>query len=223
MARSSPRSFRPKTPRITPTPPRRGSAAWGVAATSQGFGDLPIVRRQARPRLFELAIRLPELLYEDVAEIPGRLDATGAGITPLKEGCLTPLRLILPDRSIISPDCPAAVIAGDTEVSPTITEALCGALDVIAGSQGKKNTVIGGNETFHNHETIAGGSGAGTGFDGASCVQVHMTNPRATDPEVLETRFPVAVERMAHRAGAGRTGKRRGGEMLTPGGWGTPD
>ena len=133
---------------------------------------------------------------------------------PLNEGCLKPLRLILPERSMINPEYPAAVIAGNTEVSQAITEALYGALDVIAGSQGTMNNFIWGNETFQNYETIAGGAGAGPGFDGASCVQVHMTNTRATDPEVLETRFPVRVERMAHRTGSGGAGEWRGGEGM---------
>jgi 5-oxoprolinase (ATP-hydrolysing) len=133
---------------------------------------------------------------------------------PLNEGCLKPLRLILPERSMINPEYPAAVIAGNTEVSQAITEALYGALDVIAGSQGTMNNFIWGNERFQNYETIAGGSGAGPGFDGAPCVQVHMTNTRATDPEVLETRFPVRVERMAHRSGSGGAGKWTGGEGM---------
>jgi 5-oxoprolinase (ATP-hydrolysing) len=133
---------------------------------------------------------------------------------PLNEGCLKPLRLILPERCMINPEYPAAVIAGNTEVSQAITEALYGALDVIAGSQGTMNNFIWGNDDFQNYETIAGGAGAGPGFDGASCVQVHMTNTRATDPEVLETRFPVRVERMAHRRGSGGDGQWRGGEGM---------
>ncbi|MCU4652225.1 hydantoinase B/oxoprolinase family protein [Roseibacterium sp. SDUM158016] len=133
---------------------------------------------------------------------------------PLNEGCLKPLRIVLPDRSMISPEYPAAVIAGNTEVSQAITEALYGALGVIAGSQGTMNNFIWGNESFQNYETIAGGSGAGPGFDGAPCVQVHMTNTRATDPEVLETRFPVRVERMAHRKGSGGVGRWTGGEGM---------
>jgi 5-oxoprolinase (ATP-hydrolysing) len=133
---------------------------------------------------------------------------------PLNEGCLKPLRLILPERSMINPEYPAAVIAGNTEVSQAITECLYGALDVIAGSQGTMNNFIWGNDDFQNYETIAGGSGAGPGFDGAPCVQVHMTNTRATDPEVLETRFPVRVERMAHRTGSGGSGAWTGGEGM---------
>jgi 5-oxoprolinase (ATP-hydrolysing) len=133
---------------------------------------------------------------------------------PLNEGCLKPLKIVLPERSMINPEYPAAVIAGNTEVSQAITECLYGALDVIAGSQGTMNNFIWGNDDFQNYETIAGGSGAGPGFDGASCVQVHMTNTRATDPEVLETRFPVRIERMAHRAGSGGRGRWNGGEGM---------
>jgi 5-oxoprolinase (ATP-hydrolysing) len=133
---------------------------------------------------------------------------------PLNEGCLKPLHIILPERSMINPEYPAAVIAGNTEVSQAITECLYGALDVIAGSQGTMNNFIWGNDDFQNYETIAGGTGAGPGFDGASCVQVHMTNTRATDPEVLETRFPVRIERMAHRTGSGGTGRWDGGEGM---------
>jgi N-methylhydantoinase B/oxoprolinase/acetone carboxylase alpha subunit len=91
---------------------------------------------------------------------------------------------------MINPEYPAAVIAGNTEVSQAITEALYGALDVIAGSQGTMNNFIWGNERFQNYETIAGGSGAGPGFDGAPCVQVHMTNTRATDPRFWKPASP---------------------------------
>ncbi|AHM03400.1 5-oxoprolinase [Roseibacterium elongatum DSM 19469] len=133
---------------------------------------------------------------------------------PLNEGCLKPLRTVLPEGSMINPVHPAAVIAGNTEVSQAITECLYGALGVIAGSQGTMNNFVWGNDRIQNYETIAGGAGAGPGFDGASCVQVHMTNTRATDPEVLETRFPVRVERMAHRRGSGGAGAWRGGEGM---------
>jgi len=133
---------------------------------------------------------------------------------PLNEGCLKPLEIILPEGSMINPVHPAAVIAGNTEVSQAITECLYGALDVIAGSQGTMNNFIWGNDRIQNYETIAGGAGAGPGFDGASCVQVHMTNTRATDPEILETRFPVRVERMAHRSGSGGNGAWSGGEGM---------
>lgn len=133
---------------------------------------------------------------------------------PLNEGCLKPIDIVLPEGTMINPVHPAAVIAGNTEVSQAITECLYGALDVVSGSQGTMNNFIWGNDRFQNYETIAGGSGAGPGFGGASCVQVHMTNTRATDPEVLELRFPVRVEKVAHRKGSGGAGAFRGGEGM---------
>jgi 5-oxoprolinase (ATP-hydrolysing) len=133
---------------------------------------------------------------------------------PLNEGCLKPLNIIVPDASMINPVSPAAVIAGNTEVSQAVAGCLFGALGVIAGSQATMNNFIWGNETFQNYETIAGGSGAGPGFDGTDSVQIHMTNTRATDPEVLETRFPVRIERMAIRQGAGGAGQWTGGEGM---------
>ncbi|MGB7300365.1 MAG: hydantoinase B/oxoprolinase family protein [Burkholderiaceae bacterium] len=120
----------------------------------------------------------------------------GAGI-PLNEGCMKPLKIIAPKGSIINAQYPAAVISGNTEVSQSITDCLFGALKVIAGSQGTVNNFVWGNERIQNYETICGGAGAGPGFDGASAVQIHMTNTRMTDPEVLETRFPVRVEKFA--------------------------
>ena len=107
---------------------------------------------------------------------------------------------------------PAAVIAGNTEVSQAIADCLYGALGTLAGSQGTMNNVAWGNDRFQNYETIAGGAGAGPGFDGASAVHSHMTNTRLTDPEVLETRFPVRVETFAIRRGSGGEGRFRGGD-----------
>jgi len=133
---------------------------------------------------------------------------------PLNEGCLKPLEIIVPHASMISPVSPAAVIAGNTEVSQAVAGCLFGALGVIAGSQATMNNFIWGNETFQNYETIAGGSGAGPGFNGTDSVQIHMTNTRATDPEVLETRFPVRIERMAIRSDAGGEGQWTGGEGM---------
>ncbi len=133
---------------------------------------------------------------------------------PLNEGCLKPLDVILPEASMINPVSPAAVIAGNTEVSQAICDCLFGALGALAGSQGTMNNFIWGNAQFQNYETIAGGSGAGPGFDGVDTVQVHMTNTRATDPEVLETRFPVRVDRMSIRQGSGGTGQFHGGEGM---------
>jgi 5-oxoprolinase (ATP-hydrolysing) len=131
---------------------------------------------------------------------------------PLNEGCMKPLNIVAPARSMINPSYPAAVIAGNTEVSQSITEALYKALGVIAASQGTMNNFVWGDDIHQNYETICGGSGAGPDFDGASGVHVHMTNTRATDPEVLEQRFPVIVEEFAIRQGSGGTGRHRGGD-----------
>lgn len=133
---------------------------------------------------------------------------------PLNEGCLKPLNIIAPKGSMINPEYPAAVISGNTEVSQAIAECLFGALDVVAGSQGTMNNFVWGNESFQNYETIAGGTGAGPGFDGASAVHSHMTNTRMTDPEVLEKRFPVRVEKFAIRSGSGGDGTRKGGDGI---------
>ncbi len=135
----------------------------------------------------------------------------GADI-PLNEGCLAPLNIIVPEGSMLNPRYPAAVISGNTEVSQAACNALYGALGVIAGSQGTMNNFIWGNEAFQNYETIAGGTGAGPGFDGCDGVQSHMTNTRMTDPEILEKRFPVRLEAFTLRAGSGGAGQWRGGD-----------
>ena len=134
---------------------------------------------------------------------------------PMNEGCLKPLRLVVPEGSMINPLPPAAVISGNTEVSQAIADALYGALGVIAGSQGTMNNFVYGNDTYQNYETICGGTGAGDGFDGTSAVHSHMTNTRMTDPEVLETRFPVRVEEFSIREGSGGNGAFRGGDGIT--------
>ena len=133
---------------------------------------------------------------------------------PMNEGCLKPLKLVLPEASMINPVHPAAVISGNTEVSQAIADCLFGALGVIAGSQGTMNNFVWGNARFQNYETIAGGTGAGPGFDGASGVHSHMTNTLMTDPEVLETRFPVRVDRFSLRAGSGGGGTWNGGDGI---------
>jgi len=107
------------------------------------------------------------------------------------------------------------VISGNTEISQSIADALYGALGVIAGSQGTMNNFVYGNDRFQNYETICGGTGAGDGFGGASAVHSHMTNTRMTDPEVLETRFPVRVEEFSIRRGSGGAGKWAGGNGIT--------
>ncbi|MGQ0611334.1 MAG: hydantoinase B/oxoprolinase family protein [Paracoccaceae bacterium] len=131
---------------------------------------------------------------------------------PLNEGCLKPLRIIVPKGSMLNPGPDAAVIAGNTEVSQAACNALFGALGVIAGSQGTMNNFVWGNAQFQNYETIAGGTGAGPGFDGCAAVQSHMTNTRMTDPEILEMRFPVRLEEFAIRHGSGGAGRWRGGD-----------
>jgi len=131
---------------------------------------------------------------------------------PLNEGCLKPLKLVIPERSMISPEYPAAVIAGNTEVSQCITDALYGALGVLASAQGTMNNFVYGNDRYQNYETICGGTGAGPDHDGTSAVHSHMTNTRMTDPEVLEWRFPVRLEAFRIRHGSGGAGRHRGGD-----------
>ena len=131
---------------------------------------------------------------------------------PLNDGCLRPIRLIVPQGSMLRPAFPAAVVAGNVETSQVITDALFGALGVMAAAQGTMNNFTFGDARRQYYETIAGGSGAGPCFDGASAVQTHMTNSRLTDPEVMETRFPVLVENFAIRRVSGGAGRWRGGD-----------
>ncbi|MBC6414345.1 MAG: hydantoinase B/oxoprolinase family protein [Chromatiales bacterium] len=130
---------------------------------------------------------------------------------PLNEGCLKPIQLIIPQGSLLSPDYPAAVVAGNVETSQAIVNALYGALGILAASQGTMNNVTFGNEQFQYYETLCGGAGAGANFDGADAVHTHMTNSRLTDPEVLESRFPVLLESFSIRKNSGGNGKHRGG------------
>ncbi len=131
---------------------------------------------------------------------------------PLNEGCLKPLEIIIPSRTMISPEYPAAVISGNTEVSQAITDALFGALGVLASSQGTMNNFVYGNETYQNYETICGGTGAGPDHDGTSAVHSHMTNTRMTDPEMVEHRFPVRVDSFSIRRGSKGSGLYSGGD-----------
>jgi 5-oxoprolinase (ATP-hydrolysing) len=130
---------------------------------------------------------------------------------PLNAGCLKPLEVVIPEGCMLRPRYPAAVVAGNVETSQCITDALYGALGVLAASQGTMNNFTFGNERYQYYETVAGGSGAGPGFDGADVVQTHMTNSRLTDPEVLEWRFPVRLESFEIRHGSGGRGRWRGG------------
>ncbi len=131
---------------------------------------------------------------------------------PLNEGCLKPIRLVLPQPSMLNPDYPAAVMAGNVEVSQAVTNALYGALGVLAASQGTMNNLFYGNDAYQNYETVCGGTGAGPDHDGTSAVHSHMTNTRMTDPEVLELRFPVRVDAFSIREHSGGRGRYRGGD-----------
>ncbi|MDP2819603.1 MAG: hydantoinase B/oxoprolinase family protein [Polaromonas sp.] len=130
---------------------------------------------------------------------------------PLNAGCLKPIKVIIPDGSMLNPQPPASVVAGNVETSTCLTNCLYGALRLMASSQPTVNNFTFGNESHQYYETISGGSGAGDGFDGTSVVQTHMTNSRLTDPEVLEFRFPVRLESYEIRQGSGGAGRWRGG------------
>ncbi|NNE36713.1 MAG: 5-oxoprolinase, partial [Gammaproteobacteria bacterium] len=131
---------------------------------------------------------------------------------PLNDGCLEPVKLIIPDHSMINPDYPAAVFAGNVETSQYLVDSLFGALDVMAGSQGTMNNFIFGNDHFQYYETLCGGTGAGDGFHGCSAVHSHMTNSRLTDPEMLEWRYPVILKSFTVQKGSGGKGLYRGGD-----------
>ncbi|HEX7322923.1 MAG TPA: hydantoinase B/oxoprolinase family protein [Mycobacterium sp.] len=131
---------------------------------------------------------------------------------PLNDGCLRPLRIEVPAGSMLAPACPAAVVAGNVETSQAITGALLAALGVQAEGSGTMNNVTFGNRQYQYYETLGSGSGAGDGFDGTPVVQTHMTNSRLTDPEVLESRFPVLLREFAIRRGSGGDGRWRGGD-----------
>ncbi|PTM94484.1 hydantoinase B/oxoprolinase family protein [Streptomyces sp. VMFN-G11Ma] len=131
---------------------------------------------------------------------------------PLNDGCLRPLDIVVPPGSMLAPQPPAAVVAGNVETSQAITGALYAALGVQAEGSGTMNNVTFGNERYQYYETVASGSGAGEGFPGAPVVQTHMTNSRLTDPEVLEWRLPVRLDEFAVRHGSGGSGHWPGGD-----------
>ncbi|WP_019627275.1 hydantoinase B/oxoprolinase family protein [Thioalkalivibrio sp. ALJT] len=131
---------------------------------------------------------------------------------PLNDGCLEAVELAIPEGCLLNPRPPAAVVAGNVETSQVVTDALFGALGVQAAAQGTMNNLTFGNAEYQYYETIAGGAGAGPDYAGASAVQTHMTNSRLTDPEVLESRFPVRVEHFGIRRGSGGAGQQRGGD-----------
>lgn len=130
---------------------------------------------------------------------------------PLNDGCLKPIKIVLPPKSMLNPEMPGAVVAGNVETSQCITDCLYGALGVMAAAQGTMNNFTFGNEQHQYYETICGGSGAGPDFDGTDAVHTHMTNSRLTDPEVLEYRFPVRLNHFEIRQGSGGDGKYVGG------------
>ncbi len=131
---------------------------------------------------------------------------------PMNDGCLRPVELVIPPGSMLDPESPAAVVAGNVETSQVVTDAILAATGLLAPAQGTMNNFTFGDAQRQYYETIAGGSGAGPDHDGTSAVQTHMTNSRLTDPEILETRLPVRIERFAIRHGSGGNGRHRGGD-----------
>jgi len=133
---------------------------------------------------------------------------------PLNDGCLDALEIVVPKGSMLAPEPPAAVVAGNVETSQALANALYGALGVVAAGQGTMNNLTFGNDQYQYYETIGGGAGAGPGFAGASAVHTHMTNTRLTDPEVLELRYPVELEAFQIREHSGGAGRWRGGDGI---------
>ncbi len=134
---------------------------------------------------------------------------------PLNAGCLKPLKVIIPKGCMLAPEYPAAVVAGNVETSQAVTNTLIGALGFMAAGQGTMNNfTFGNNAGYQNYETICGGAGAGPDYDGANAVHTHMTNTLATDPEILEWRFPVVLESFSIRQGSGGAGKHHGGHGI---------
>jgi 5-oxoprolinase (ATP-hydrolysing) len=131
---------------------------------------------------------------------------------PINAGCLRPIKIVIPEGSMLSPRYPAAVVAGNVETSQAVTDCLFGALRALGSAQGTMNNLTFGNARHQYYETICSGAPAGPGFDGASGVHVHMTNSRLTDPEVLESRFPVVLEDFHIRRGSGGLGRWRSGD-----------
>ena len=133
-------------------------------------------------------------------------------VIPMNDGCLRPIRLVVPEGSMLNPAFPAAVVAGNVETSQVVTDTLFAATGRLAPSQGTMNNFTFGNDRYQYYETVCGGAGAGPDFDGASAVQTHMTNSRLTDPEILETRLPVRLEEFSIRRGSGGKGRHKGGD-----------
>ncbi|HEY5339138.1 MAG TPA: hydantoinase B/oxoprolinase family protein, partial [Rhizomicrobium sp.] len=134
------------------------------------------------------------------------------GDIPMNAGCLKPLEIIVPRGTLLNPNPPAAVAAGNVETSQAVVDVMFGALGVLAASQGTMNNLTFGNANYQYYETICGGAGAGADFDGQSAVHTHMTNSRLTDPEILEARYPVLLEQFSIRKHSGGTGRHHGGD-----------
>src|SRR5215208_4229802 len=133
---------------------------------------------------------------------------------PMNAGCLRPINIVIPPKSMLSPEYPAAVVAGNVETSQAVTNCLFGALGVMAAAQGTMNNLNFGNDRYQYYETICTGSPAGPGFPGTDTVQTHMTNTRLTDPEILEFRYPVLLEDFHIRKGSGGRGKWKAGDGI---------
>jgi len=131
---------------------------------------------------------------------------------PMNAGCLRPVRIVVPDGSMLSPRFPAAVVAGNVEVSQAVTNCLFGALGTLAAAQGTMNNLTFGDDQYQYYETICSGAPAGPGFSGADAVHTHMTNSRLTDPEILELRYPVVLEDFHIRQGSGGRGRWHAGD-----------
>jgi 5-oxoprolinase (ATP-hydrolysing) len=133
---------------------------------------------------------------------------------PMNAGCLRPIKIVVPGRSMLSPEYPAAVVAGNVETSQAVTNCLFGALGALSCAQGTMNNLTYGNDNYQYYETICSGSPAGPGFNGTDAVHTHMTNTRLTDPEVLEFRFPVVLEDFHIRKNSGGRGKWHAGDGI---------
>lgn len=220
----------PGTPKGVPPPEGEGRAWGGPAPGPDGAFTLPL----------DNGARIAVEVAVDAAARSARIDFSGSSAQldsnfnapkavtmaavlyvfrtlvgddiPLNAGCLKPLDVVVPEGSLLNPRPPAAVVAGNVETSMCVTNALYGALGVMAASQCTMNNFTFGNARHQYYETVSGGSGAGPDFDGTAVVQTHMTNSRLTDPEVLEFRFPVLLESYGIRTGSGGAGRQRGGD-----------
>jgi len=131
---------------------------------------------------------------------------------PLNDGCLSPIKIIVPEKSILFPSDESAVVGGNVTTSQRVTDVILKAFDAVAASQGDMNNFTFGNKNFGFYETIAGGSGAGNGWNGTSGIHTHMTNTRITDVEIMEKRYPVLIEQFSLRENSGGKGKFNGGD-----------